>query len=229
MQPGPNFSFATTLEEPDIRGLVRLIGGISGMDEEMVRKKELLLSGLCTLIEADGWAWSLTERRGARVICLDALSGGDQATMTDRKPQLNRRTTGLPTKAGGAGRTLSICELAGNRASQLIFGRRASRPPFSEREEEMARIVVEEVAWLHELNPVCTPLHTEVHLSARQRETFILLAHGLSHKAIAERLGISTHTVHDYIKALHRIFGIHSHAELIKQFELQGPHLHRLK
>lgn len=216
-------SFGGALAEADIRGLIRMMGEISGLEEAMPRKKELLLSNLCALIKGDGWAWSLTEQRGDRVICLDALSGGDQSTVAKRKPSFQPKAVEPALAGAGKGLTLAICELAGNIESRMVFGRRAKRPAFSEREEEMARIVAEEVGWLHELKPVCTPLHSEVHLSARQRETFILLAQGLSHKEIADRLGISPHTEHDYVKALYRIFGIKSRAELIKLSDLHRP------
>lgn len=52
-------------------------------------------------------------------------------------------------------------------------------------------------------------------LSPRLRQTLSLLAGGLSEKQIALRLGISAHTVHDYVKALHRHFGVSCRSELL--------------
>jgi len=52
-------------------------------------------------------------------------------------------------------------------------------------------------------------------LPRRLRQTLSLLAGGHSEKQIARRLGISPHTVHDYVKALHRRFGASSRSELL--------------
>lgn len=52
-------------------------------------------------------------------------------------------------------------------------------------------------------------------LPPRARQVLALLHSGDSEKMIAVRLGISTHTVHDYVKLLYRHFGVHSRAELL--------------
>jgi DNA-binding CsgD family transcriptional regulator len=244
MDTGKNHSYGTVLKESDIRNLVRLLGDISGLEMDLAQKRQLVLSRLCDLIRGDGWAWSLTEQSGTSTVRLDAMSGGDKGMLhllsaktagrnRAAKPLLrnkakNRtgeaaRTTSIETLKKP--QTLSICEISGSTASRIIFGRRVGRPAFSACDEEMARIVTEEITWLHELNPVCTPLQTEIHLSPREREIFALLGEGLSSKAISERLQISSHTVHDYVKAIYRTFGIRSRAEAIKQFELLRPQI----
>jgi len=52
-------------------------------------------------------------------------------------------------------------------------------------------------------------------LSPRMRQVLALLLRGLSEKQVAGRLGISRHTVHDYVKALHKHFGVSSRGELL--------------
>lgn len=52
-------------------------------------------------------------------------------------------------------------------------------------------------------------------LGRRQRQTLDLLLAGLCQKEIARHLGISPHTVHQYVKDLYRIHGVSSHAELL--------------
>jgi DNA-binding NarL/FixJ family response regulator len=47
------------------------------------------------------------------------------------------------------------------------------------------------------------------------RQTLGCLLEGASEKEAAARLGLSWHTVHGYIKALHRRFGVRSRAELL--------------
>lgn len=53
------------------------------------------------------------------------------------------------------------------------------------------------------------------HLSPRKRQTLDGLLSGLSEKEIANGLGLSLHTVHDYVKSLYRQFGVSTRGELL--------------
>ena len=53
------------------------------------------------------------------------------------------------------------------------------------------------------------------HLPPRQRQVLELLLEGLADKEIAERLGISRHTVNQYTKQIYRRFGVTSRAVLM--------------
>jgi DNA-binding CsgD family transcriptional regulator len=55
-------------------------------------------------------------------------------------------------------------------------------------------------------------------LSPRLRETLAGLLDGASEKQIARQLGLSRHTVHTYVKALHNEFGVSSRGELLARF-----------
>jgi DNA-binding CsgD family transcriptional regulator len=55
----------------------------------------------------------------------------------------------------------------------------------------------------------------EPRLSPRQRQVLELLRAGASEKEVAGALEISTHTVHDHVKALHRAYGVRSRGELM--------------
>jgi DNA-binding NarL/FixJ family response regulator len=52
-------------------------------------------------------------------------------------------------------------------------------------------------------------------LPPRLREILRGLARGHSEKQLAAEAGLSPHTVHDYVKALHRHFGVQSRSELL--------------
>jgi DNA-binding CsgD family transcriptional regulator len=60
-------------------------------------------------------------------------------------------------------------------------------------------------------------------LTPRQRQVLGLLADGASEKEIAFALGVSTHTAHDHVKALHRAFGARSRGELLGKLRLDPP------
>ena len=47
------------LREDDVRALVRLLGEVASADGPPDHKKRLLMDGLCRLIEADFWVWTL--------------------------------------------------------------------------------------------------------------------------------------------------------------------------
>lgn len=56
------------------------------------------------------------------------------------------------------------------------------------------------------------------HLTPRQREVLRHLLRGSAAKEIASSMNISQHTVNEYIKALHRHFGVSSRSELLAMF-----------
>ena len=51
-------------------------------------------------------------------------------------------------------------------------------------------------------------------LSEAQRKVFDLLLTGLAEKSIARRLHLSQHTVHNHVRTIFRIYGVHARAEL---------------
>jgi DNA-binding NarL/FixJ family response regulator len=55
-------------------------------------------------------------------------------------------------------------------------------------------------------------------LPERQQQTLAGLLAGDSEKQIAHRLQLSPHTVHDYVKRLHRALGVSSRGELLSKF-----------
>ena len=54
-------------------------------------------------------------------------------------------------------------------------------------------------------------------LAPRLRQVLLCLLRGASEKQVALRLGISRHTVHDYVKSLHQRFGVSSRGELLSK------------
>ena len=55
-------------------------------------------------------------------------------------------------------------------------------------------------------------------LSRRKSQTLKCLLRGLSEKQIARELGISQHTIHVYVKELHKQFGVASRGELLARW-----------
>jgi DNA-binding CsgD family transcriptional regulator len=191
------------LKDADIYGLVELLGQVSGLDSPLAAKKEFLLDGLGTLIGAEAWSWSRRARSGGRRGESEGASGGNRALLA------------RATRARAGKRTITFCELSDDAASTILFLRRAASPPFTDRDKLLARIVYEEIPWLHEPPQALTSPRARPRLSPRQRETLDHLMTGLSYEEVSRRMGISRNTVHGYVKDLYRHFGQHSRASLI--------------
>jgi len=56
---------------------------------------------------------------------------------------------------------------------------------------------------------------TPIHLTTRELEVLGLLAHGAGTDTIADRLGVSRHTVHNHIAVVLNKLGVHSRAEAV--------------
>jgi DNA-binding CsgD family transcriptional regulator len=86
---------------------------------------------------------------------------------------------------------------------------------FSARERRLTHLFVDELS-----RYVGTALSLEVggafdQLPPRVRQTLDCLLEGDSEKLVAARLGLSQHTVHQYVKDLYRRLGVSSRAELL--------------
>jgi DNA-binding CsgD family transcriptional regulator len=88
--------------------------------------------------------------------------------------------------------------------------------PFGAREKLLVELVNEELAreWHGAREP---------RLSPRQRQILELLRAGASEKEVAAALELSTHTVHDHVKALHRAYGVRSRGELMARAMKSHP------
>jgi len=60
-------------------------------------------------------------------------------------------------------------------------------------------------------------------LSERERQVLDLLSHGHPEKQIADRLKISPHTVHTYIRRIYEKLHVHSHAQAVAKYAGQTP------
>lgn len=106
----------------------------------------------------------------------------------------------------------------GSRAGLQMFSanRAVGDAPFGAREHARLRLFQAEIAGLYDaqlsIDEDGSPMGQ---LPPRLRETLRALVEGDSEKQAAVRLGISRHTVHEYVKDLHRRLGASNRAELI--------------
>jgi len=113
---------------------------------------------------------------------------------------------------------LSVYPLDSGVFSGVGFHRRVGRPDFSERERLIVHVLFQQVDWLHREGTQLPANRYVVQLSPRQRNVLIFLLGGDSRKEIARKLGLSEHTVGDYLKEIYKRFSVNSRAELLSQF-----------
>jgi len=97
---------------------------------------------------------------------------------------------------------------------------------FSERERRLVEAIHHACAFLHQPATELSPALLQG-LSPRLCDTLRGLARGRSEKQLAAELKLSRHTVHDYVKALYRHFGVQSRSELLVRclgHEPPSPH-----
>lgn len=63
---------------------------------------------------------------------------------------------------------------------------------------------------------------SDENLSERERQVLDLLSHGHPEKQIADKLGISPHTVHTYIRRIYEKLHVHSHAQAVAKYAEQA-------
>ncbi|MBL9031674.1 MAG: helix-turn-helix transcriptional regulator [Phycisphaerae bacterium] len=96
--------------------------------------------------------------------------------------------------------------------------RALGEPAFGRREWWIVHAVHAEIGRLvgNALTPPGRPAPSG--LTSRQRQTLARLLHGDSEKQIAALLGLSPATVHEYVVAVYRHFGVQSRGELLARF-----------
>ena len=108
----------------------------------------------------------------------------------------------------------TVARTSATTASCPSLHRRWGEKPFAERDRLIIDIFHRENEWLHTVpRTVGAPLLADI--APRLRQTLAWLARGSSEKQIAAGLSLSPHTVHDYVKALHKHFGVSSRGELL--------------
>ncbi len=119
----------------------------------------------------------------------------------------------------------AIYSVAPGMESYFLFDRPVGATPFCERERDLAVLALSGLAGLQRalflerglIAPARKPL------APREREVLKWLCTDLSEKEIAERVGVSRGTVHQYVTGLIRCFGVRGRAGLMALFTSPRP------
>jgi DNA-binding CsgD family transcriptional regulator len=120
--------------------------------------------------------------------------------------------------AGGGDRVHSFLPQADDRlVACLTVARAPGSPRFSPRERSMVCALHAEAEWVYRAELVRVSPATRG-LSPRQLDALRHLLTGKSEKQIAADLGVSYNTLHHYVKALYRHFGVTSRIEMLARW-----------
>lgn len=219
----------------DAVSTIRLLGNIAGMSGPIIHRYRTLMDALAQLIDADTWvhgSWDskdkapifgtlagrvrLESRRSGLVAPVTTLE--DKCT-TENTPGRGSSEEQWMRLEGMQACIVSIYARRRNRVSGIAFHRRVGRPSFTSRERSLVHLISSHSAWLHQAGiDASTGKGRHSNLSPRIRQVLARLLQGDSRKQIARRLGLSPHTVADYMKAIHRQFQVNSRGELLSLF-----------
>jgi hypothetical protein len=138
----------------------------------------------------------------------------DQAEAGDETATLHVRPT-MPLR-GGKSFVLSQYPLPHlGTVDQLGVHRDAMHNPFSAVEHRLIRLFHVELGRLWRNDALLKARDPNSELPPRLAQTLAALQEGCSEKQVSLKLGISQHTVHNYVKALHQRLGVSSRGELL--------------
>ena len=222
--------------------MLRLAHALHEVPPGPVARKRRLLEGFCRLFRADAGVCVLSEADatplpgasdGASVsVVRYGMTEEDAHTVAARyraaasaSARRPRRGRLLDTQLR-ASRKSADCHYLESvldvpdmkvQACVTLMRRRRRSGAFTRRDGVLLRLLHAETAWVYRPDlPLLLPDGTP--LPPRQRQTLQLLLAGNSEKEIASQMCLSHNTVHHYVKALHRHFGVSSRSELLARW-----------
>jgi DNA-binding CsgD family transcriptional regulator len=239
----------TSLKLSDVRKVFRLVGEIRELGAEPQAWRPHLLRRLGKIIGANlvvssevhfrtsdqpgvlrvvdvGWIWDgekepfqlRTERMETPeaywvTLCRPESAGSGEQIVAVRPKQAVR---------GGGSFILSQYPLTHLGAvDQLGLHRYDTASPFTAVDHKLVRLFHVELGRLWRTDALHEAADATKELSPRLSQTLEGLLQGSSEKQIAYALGLSQHTVHHYVQALHKRFGVASRAELLAKANQQ--------
>lgn len=232
------------LKLTDVRAVFRLIGTLREFGAEPDQWRRMLIGGLHRIIEADlivssevyilrtatpgvlkvidiGWGcdfdsapWRIhSEREGDPETFL--LHAQSSAALPESPGEL---VATIPSVKFRSGRSLVLSQYPlphMGAVDQLGVHRTNCHHPFGPAEYKLIRLLHVELGRLWKLDAIKRAQDPTHDLPPRLQQTLHELLSGSAEKQIAMKLGLSRHTVHNYVKALHKRFDVSSRGELM--------------
>lgn len=198
--------------ESDLRAILDLMGKTIASPGTLTDKRRAMLDGLLSLTGSCNWIWQVRGESGKVIFTVTSQDAGSRSLanedlVTDEPFVLYR----LPRCIIGL-RRLETGETA-----RIGMFREATSQPYGLREIHLIRMILEELPWLYlpsggvgrRGNPV---------MRGRRNEVLRHMSRGRSRNEIADRMGLSLHTVSDHAKFIFAAYGVHSQSEFMSVF-----------
>jgi DNA-binding CsgD family transcriptional regulator len=156
----------------------------------------------------------------AHTVAARYRAAASAAARSPRRGRLPDPHVRIPFRPAGSHYLESMLDVQGMKLQACVALLRRRQPGsggFTRRDGVLLQLLHAETAWVYRPDlPLLSPDGTP--LSPRQRQTLQLLLAGNSEKEIASQMCLSHNTVHHYVKALHRHFGVSSRSELLARW-----------
>jgi hypothetical protein len=164
----------------------------------------------------DDHVWSIhTESDALPEEFMLSLLANQPASLDPAAPVLVKPTVAL---RGGKSFVLSQYTLPHRgTVDQLGLHKKAGQPAFTPQQHRLIRLFHVELGRLWRKDALVKAGDPGSELPPRLSQTLAALQAGCSEKEVSIRLGISQHTVHNYVKALHQRLGVTSRGELLSK------------
>ncbi|HVT90590.1 MAG TPA: LuxR C-terminal-related transcriptional regulator [Tepidisphaeraceae bacterium] len=165
--------------------------------------------------DPDGQCWQIhTEREDEKPDAYWVMPG--QAAPGEKSGEEMIPVTPVKPLYGGSCFVLSQLALphAGT-VDQLGLHRASGDQPFTWAEHRLVRLFHVELGRIWRRDILQRVKDPTADLAPRLAQTLAALLEGDSEKQIAQKLGLSHHTIHNYVKALHQRFEVSSRGELL--------------
>lgn len=169
--------------------------------------------------DEDGKTWQIhTERDDAKPEDFWLAVGQEPPRPATAEAPVETVVPVIPAQRFREGSTfiLSQCALPHlGTVDQLGLHRAWGDEPFTRPQHRLVRLLHLELGRLWKSDALRRAEDPTSDLPPRLQQTLAELMGGLSEKEIASKLGLSRHTIHNYVKALHQRLGVSSRGELL--------------
>jgi DNA-binding CsgD family transcriptional regulator len=191
----------------DRSGDVRTVEGVGAGGADPGSDTLATIRRRFTGVRRVGWALTPGAPRAARLVDLTgavAWAASDAGRLWQSIGVAEMLVASAPLSASRPDRVLAV-----------EIGRDAMLKPFTKEDAVMLEGVLDALARRAHIAFGPTPIGAARMLTSREQEVLSMLVLGLSVREIAGRIKRSPHTVHDYVKALHRKLEANSRGALV--------------
>ena len=204
------WAWALSRVDPETHQIYYLTNQVGGMDDGQWTAIAAAVEHPEMKVASKGFGEALANTRQAVTMSREEIDPEDMSRQGALKQAWER--------TGFDGMIMSGHPLDEESSCHIVIYRNIDKGSFTDRQTQMAHIVLSEVSWLHAQGWPEDRGATIPKLTPRQRSVLIMLTGGHTRKDMASALDISENTISGYVKDVYRHFDVHSQTELVRKF-----------